>query len=504
MDDPGIKVEQVDNRVGQGGSQVIQSLQIDEENRNIEDNILNAEMIATDSNENVSPGDRTSCEVKEEEPQIRVGDNVLEQIPSTESESSGCSQVIQETLTDIVDHDSKTAVPTSNVLEDSEKTDVPNNAVLGNSLGEPDKADKSGGGRTTPDSPSSIYQVKWVVWGRVQCPVITQNENGPCPLISIVNVLLLRGKLSLPEGCQVISAGQLLEWLADLLLDLREGDQASRPDFQHNINDAIAVLPKLQTGLDVNVRFTGVADFEYTEDSLIFDLLDISLYHGWLVDPQTTEVAAAVANMSYNQLVENIISNRSSNDSHAMSRALVAEQWLEDSRSQLTYHGLAELSTTLKEGELAVFFRNNHFSTVHRSGGQLFLLVTDQGFLEKSSLVWETLANIEGDTEFVDAQFRPGEEGMPQGEEGDRALALALGRQEEQGREREQEWEQYKGQLGVSEELSDAQLAARLQEAENQAAAVEARQGEVQGQQGPSNPIGPRAGGRKDKNCCIL
>ena len=32
-----------------------------------------------------------------------------------------------------------------------------------------------------------------------------------------------------------------------------------------------------------------------------------SLYHGWLVDPQTTEVAAAVANMSYNQLVENII-----------------------------------------------------------------------------------------------------------------------------------------------------------------------------------------------------
>merc|ERR1712107_445159 len=182
----------------------------------------------------------------------------------------------------------------------------------------------------------------------------------------------------------------------------------------------------------------------------------------------------------------------------------VAEQWLEDSRSQLTYHGLAELSTTLKEGELAVFFRNNHFSTVHRSGGQLFLLVTDQGFLEKNSLVWETLANIEGDTEFVDAQFRPGEEGIPQGEEGDRALALALGRQEEQGREREQEWEQYKGQLGVSEELSDAQLAARLQEAENQAAAVEARQGEVQGQQGPSNPIGPRTGGRKDKNCCIL
>ena len=35
------------------------------------------------------------------------------------------------------------------------------------------------------------------------CGVVTQNSNGPCPLISIVNVLSLRGKLSLPQGCEV-------------------------------------------------------------------------------------------------------------------------------------------------------------------------------------------------------------------------------------------------------------------------------------------------------------
>lgn len=48
----------------------------------------------------------------------------------------------------------------------------------------------------------------------------------------------------------------------------------------------MAVLPKLSTGLDVNVRFTGVTDFEYTPECIVFDLLDIPLYHGWLVDPQ--------------------------------------------------------------------------------------------------------------------------------------------------------------------------------------------------------------------------
>lgn len=51
----------------------------------------------------------------------------------------------------------------------------------------------------------------------------------------------------------------------------------------------MAVLPKLSTGLDVNVRFTGVSDFEYTPECIVFDLLDIPLYHGWLVDPQVCQ-----------------------------------------------------------------------------------------------------------------------------------------------------------------------------------------------------------------------
>ena len=45
--------------------------------------------------------------------------------------------------------------------------------------------------------------------------------------------------------------------------------------------------------------------------------------------------------------------------------ALLAEEFLERTASQLTYYGLAELSTTVKEEELCVMFRNNHFSTLY-------------------------------------------------------------------------------------------------------------------------------------------
>ena len=53
---------------------------------------------------------------------------------------------------------------------------------------------------------------------------------------------------------QVISAEQLLEYLADLLINIRPDSRNLEQDFHHNMNDAIAILPKLQTGLDVNVR----------------------------------------------------------------------------------------------------------------------------------------------------------------------------------------------------------------------------------------------------------
>lgn len=41
----------------------------------------------------------------------------------------------------------------------------------------------------------SVYHIKWVRWKEENTPVITQNENGPCPLLAIMNVLLLAWKV---------------------------------------------------------------------------------------------------------------------------------------------------------------------------------------------------------------------------------------------------------------------------------------------------------------------
>ncbi|NXO13987.1 MINY1 hydrolase, partial [Oriolus oriolus] len=266
-----------------------------------------------------------------------------------------------------------------------------------------------------PGREADFYCVKWISWKGERTPVVTQSENGPCPLLAIVNVLLLQWKatscgcsqVKLPPQKEVITAEELMAHLGNCILATqpRDTSEGLQLNFQQNINDTMTVLPKLSTGLDVNVRFTGVSDFEYTPECIVFDLLNIPLYHGWLVDPQSPEQVQAVGKLSYNQLVEKIITCKQASDSSLVSEGLVAEQFLESTASQLTFHGLCELTARAREGELGVFFRNNHFSTMIKHKGHLYLLVTDQGFLQEEGVVWESLHSVDGDSCFCDTDF---------------------------------------------------------------------------------------------------
>ncbi len=69
---------------------------------------------------------------------------------------------------------------------------------------------------------------------------------------------------------------------------------------------------------------------------------------------------------------------RSSASGGDLAQAHVVRDFLERHCSQLTDYGLYALRDGLKENQLGVFFRNNHFNTVFKHGDDLYLLVTDQ------------------------------------------------------------------------------------------------------------------------------
>lgn len=337
----------------------------------------------------------------------------------------------------------------------------------------------------------NLHKIKWVTWEGRYVPIITQNENGPCPLIAIANILLMRKDITLKEGTIEISVEDLVEHVRNVLEGTVPKDcESPNPNYMQNMQDAVAVLPQLQTGLNVNVKFTGVKNFEYTSECTIFDLLDIHLYHGWLLDPQSAEVVSAVGSMSYNQLVEMIISKKTSDDPLERNQAAVAEQFLEATATQLTCHGLCELNAALENGEMAVLFRNNHFSVIFKYKEVLCQLVTDQGFLEEKQVVWETLSTIFGDETFLDGNFKsllPKAPGATYGSNvveeqqicEDFLMALSLQDEQNKHRDKEFDWNAYSSALGAIGMTSDEELARRLYIEEQRMAQVSVSSGRV-------------------------
>ncbi|KAH7907206.1 hypothetical protein BJ138DRAFT_525164 [Hygrophoropsis aurantiaca] len=125
--------------------------------------------------------------------------------------------------------------------------------------------------------------------------------------------------------------------------------------------------------------------------------------------------------------------------------AIIAQTFLESTKSQLTYHGLFRLASLVQPGSLIALFRNSHLSVLykprpadasansnsnsniastsasasntpagngndHTDPPPLLSLVTDQIFLREPSVVWERLEDVDGGwSTFVDSEFRKSE-----------------------------------------------------------------------------------------------
>jgi hypothetical protein len=148
----------------------------------------------------------------------------------------------------------------------------------------------------------------------------------------------------------------------------------------------------------------------------VFDAYGIALYHGWVVDPQDRVVKDIIGDISYNQLITKLVELKSplaNKSTDVLTTQNITrdeeqiEKFLDSTANQLTYAGLLELHQRIKENEICVLFRNNHFSTMVKYEGNLCTLVTDMGYIDETTIVWEKLDDIDGNTEYLDAFFLP-------------------------------------------------------------------------------------------------
>ncbi|KAF2654774.1 hypothetical protein K491DRAFT_693578 [Lophiostoma macrostomum CBS 122681] len=304
------------------------------------------------------------------------------------------------------------------------------------------------------DSPTTTrrkehYQIKHIRWYDANIrqvrnsPILTQNINGPCPLLALVNALVL----STPAGLKTefvetlrtreqVSLGLLLDAVFEELMSGRRGDAAQElPD----VNELYKFLLGLQTGLNVNPMFvqdpdatdglsnltssftTHAGGFETTRDMRLYKTFDVPLFHGWLPEPGSDayiafeRVAKTYETSQYVQFQEeeleaklqaeglNADEQRLFTDIHAIKEFL--SLW----PTQLTDYGLRAMHQNIKPGQVGILFRNDHFTTIYKNPhtGELMTLVTDQGYSSHDEIVWESLVDVNGQgSELYSGDFR--------------------------------------------------------------------------------------------------
>ncbi|EPY52498.1 DUF544 family protein [Schizosaccharomyces cryophilus OY26] len=250
--------------------------------------------------------------------------------------------------------------------------------------------------------------------------VLCQTDNGPCPIIAIVNSLVLKSNAErtflLPNKKYIPS-----EEVTDCLVEF-----AKRYALCEDLGDLHGQLSTMHFGQQLNPSILDIQKFEYGDE--MFNLFGIPLVHGWLFSSEIMQDEASLKCLQeleyYEKIADTYAERRSLLE---MTESLTTEQTnfiekttfvdaiMEDRFTMqfLTSAGLGKILELIHPGEIVVLFRSCHFSTLYSNPESLtlFTLVTDSGYARTGEdVVWETFDDqvVEtGTGELCSANFIP-------------------------------------------------------------------------------------------------
>jgi hypothetical protein len=285
------------------------------------------------------------------------------------------------------------------------------------------------------DQRSETYSIRQINWtdktGQLlQSPILVQNLNGPCPLLALINAIVLRSdpKMQTPivralRTREQISLGLLIEALFEELTTCLGPDEEF-PD----IEALTQFLTMLHTGLNVNPRLIlettdSLGTFLQTEDLRLYSTFRVPLIHGWVASWSSPEHTAMSRVAEFHEDIQLLTFRKqeledrvmqgeslSPEEEQAMADIQAIQNFVDvENATQLSPFGLTQLTTRLAPGSVTIFFRNDHFSTLykHPQSHQLYTLVTDAGYANHTEVVWESLVDVTGfNAEFFAGDFR--------------------------------------------------------------------------------------------------
>lgn len=233
-------------------------------------------------------------------------------------------------------------------------------------------------------------------------PLLRQNENGPCFVISLINCLFLktgdlpcRDKIEAFKNSLIIddtgktvkdvTVDSVYSFLSECLLN-DELDGAT-------VEDILNTLPLLDSGLLINPSFDDnvVTDFGLHSNTIncILKYFGIKVYHAFIMPEDLISMLYAnKIKPNFDACQDYLVSSvyRPTEISYKI------ESFLKLHPTEITPEGCALLTLSMQEEEIAIFFRNDHYNTCTMHDLSIYLLVTDIGYTNQQDIMWTHLS----------------------------------------------------------------------------------------------------------------
>ena len=228
-----------------------------------------------------------------------------------------------------------------------------------------------------------------------------------------------------------VSLNSLLDELTNILFTVNERCSSTLGGPVIDMEAVMNTLPLIESGLNVNLQLdrpgiNDFADFTPIVNNLL-NIFDIKIVHGFIAEEG--ELSVSEREIPFDKLQEIMVKALEShpelddykgieeykNKKHNEVDFDVVEQYfrlkrlLEKNKTQLTRRGIEILkndNSVLKDNQFGIFFRNDHFNTIYKAEGNIYLLVNDEGFKDEPEIIWQVLAGINGGKdEFLTGNF---------------------------------------------------------------------------------------------------
>lgn len=137
------------------------------------------------------------------------------------SENSSCVKAEETFIEKHIDREDSNKIAKEHKLETNHaETQDDNTTIVNEAIDDQKKPTSSDNIVQTEyaQSNNSPYYIKWIMWKGVKTAIVTQNDNGPCPLLAIINILLLRRTIAFPPMQEMVTTQELMEYLGDVVL----------------------------------------------------------------------------------------------------------------------------------------------------------------------------------------------------------------------------------------------------------------------------------------------